>query len=297
MFLIGLIEAQRRIVNKIIMNCWRFSLKDPIILNSINLKEKIIMQPGFEFMWYCKLGKLVIRKGVNCLRTNNKMKLVGGQWLVVVKFHESKLTMMVEEGTTVETVIQRIARWLAIGPEYIEFIGRLFPGNVKVSLTPDMIIIDERNKSNYVKVILNENPVNNIKWKEFEEDNIYMMAIQVGGTTYRINKYLMVKLFKRLLVNKFSDHWPEFYGSDDGICYDDWMIMKDIDCSLMVIWSIIAYKDYKIGIEGTAVLKITLNRNILIKEMLKTLRKNYELGKDVILTDMNSRKYDDNEKL
>jgi hypothetical protein len=42
------------------------------------------------------------------------------------------------------------------------------------------------------------------------------------------------------------------YGSDDGICYDDWM-MKDINCSLMVIWSVISYKDFKIGIEGTVV--------------------------------------------
>jgi hypothetical protein len=112
-----------------------------------------------------------------------------------------------------------------------------------MSLTPDMKVVDERNKINYLKVVLNDNPVNNVSWKEFEEDNIYMMAIQVGGTIYRVNKYLMVKSFKRLLVNSFSDHWPEFYGSDDGICYDDWMIMKDIDCSLLVIWSVVVYMD------------------------------------------------------
>jgi hypothetical protein len=35
--------------------------------------------------------------------------------------------MMVKEGTTVETIIQRIAGWLAIGPEHIELVGRLFP--------------------------------------------------------------------------------------------------------------------------------------------------------------------------
>jgi hypothetical protein len=197
-----------------------------------------------------------IRRGLNCIHVKNEVNLAGREWLVVVKFHESKLSMMVREGTMVETVIQRVARWLAIGPEYIELIGRLFPGSVKMLLTPDIIVVDERNKINYVKVLLKNNPVNNVKWKEFDEDNVYMMAIQVGGTTYRINKYLMVNSFKRLLVNSFSNHWPEFYGSDDGICYDDWMIMKDIDCALMVIWSVIEYKDCKIVVEGTVVLKV-----------------------------------------
>jgi hypothetical protein len=84
---------------------------------------------------------------------------------------------------------------------------------------------------------------------------------------------------------------------DDGIRYDDWMVMKDIDCSLMVIWSVIVYKDYKIGVEGTVVLKVTLNKNPLVKEALKKLRKNYELGSDVVLMDMNSKKYEDNERV
>jgi hypothetical protein len=110
-----------------------------------------------------------------------------------------------------------------------------------------MMIIDEANKINYVKITICDNQVNGVKWKEFAEDDACMMAIQIGGAVYRVNKYLFVKSFKRLLVNKFSDHWPEFYGSDDGICYDDWMLMKDIDCSLMVIWSVVNYKDFKIG--------------------------------------------------
>jgi hypothetical protein len=43
---------------------------------------------------------------------------------------------------------------------------------------------NERNKINYVKVVICENQVNNIKWREFAEDELYMMAIQVGGTVY-----------------------------------------------------------------------------------------------------------------
>jgi hypothetical protein len=34
-----------------------------------------------------------------------------------------------------------------------------------------------------------------------------------------------------------------------------------------------------------------------VKEALKTLRKNYELGSDVVLMDINSKKYDDNERM
>jgi hypothetical protein len=123
------------------------------------------------------------------------------------------------------------------------------------------------------------------------------MAIQVGGTIYRVNKYLIIKSFKRLLVDKFSDHWPEFYGSDDGLYYDDWMLMKDIDCSLMVIWSIINYKDFKVGIEGTVVAKVTLNRNIIVREILKINRKRYELGKDIVLMVINSKKYSEDETI
>jgi hypothetical protein len=83
-----------------------------------------------------------------------------------------------------------------------------------------------------------------------------MMAIQVGGSIYRINKHLVVKSFKRLLVNRFSEHWPEFYVSDDGICYDDWKLMKDIDSSLMVVWSIVNYKTFKVGVVGSVVTMI-----------------------------------------
>jgi hypothetical protein len=137
--------------------------------------------------------------------------------------------------------------------------------------------------------------MNNIVWKEYREDGVYMMAIQIGGTIYRVNKYLVVKSFKRLLVDKFNSHWPEFYGSNDGICYDDWMLMKDIDCSLMVIWSDVTYKDFKIGVAGTMVLNITLERNINVREMLKAIRKNFELSIDLALTDISCRRYGDND--
>jgi hypothetical protein len=140
---------------------------------------------------------------------------------VVVKFWESKLSISVDENTRVEVIIQRTARWLGVDPTFIELSGRMFPGGEKRKLDPEMIIINDTNKINYVKAVISDNLVNNVKWKEFGDDDINMMAIQVGGNIYRINKYLVVKSFKRLLVNKFSDHWPEFYGSDDGICYDD----------------------------------------------------------------------------
>jgi hypothetical protein len=86
-----------------------------------------------------------------------------------------------------------------------------------------------------VKVTVHDNQVNNVKWKDYVDDEVNMMAIQVGDNIYRLNKYLLVKSFKRLLVNKFSHHWPEFYGSNDGICYDDWTLLKDIESSLMVM--------------------------------------------------------------
>jgi hypothetical protein len=45
------------------------------------------------------------RKGVNCFYIKNEMKLAGGEWLVVVKFHESKLSMMIKEGNTSNYVV------------------------------------------------------------------------------------------------------------------------------------------------------------------------------------------------
>jgi hypothetical protein len=40
--------------------------------------------------------------------------------------------------------------------------------------------------------------------KEFDEDDNCMMAIQVGGNIYQLNEYLVVKSFKRLLVNNLA---------------------------------------------------------------------------------------------
>jgi hypothetical protein len=193
-----------------------------------------------------------------------------------------------DEKVRVEVILQRTARWLELDPVFIELSGRLFPGDVKRKLSLEMVILNDTNKINDVKVVIHENQINNVKWKEFAEDEGNMMAIQVGGNIYQVNKYLVVKSFKRLLVNKFSDHWPEFYGSDDSICYDDWRLMKDIDSSLMVIWSVVNYKTFKIGIEGSIVAKVTLNRNINVKVLIKELRRNYGLGKDIICMDIES---------
>jgi hypothetical protein len=208
---------------------WRFKINNPIVQNLKVLEKIIILQTVFEFILKTADMKCVMKIGLNVIRKYEKDKLPGGGWMIVVKFFESKLSMIIEGRTTIETVIQRIARWLAVGPEFIELIGRLFPGDVKRILTPDTIMFDERNKIKCVNVKVRDKPVSNIVWKEYNEDDAYMMSIQIGGTIYRVNKYLVVMSFKRLLVDKFNNHWPEFYGSDDGICYDNWMLMKDID--------------------------------------------------------------------
>jgi hypothetical protein len=106
-------------------------MKNVIVTNLFNFGEKIILQSRFEFILHDKFDKRIIKKDLNFLKTGNRARLAGGEWLIVVKFYESKLSMMVKEDTKIEAVIQRIARWLAIDREFINLYGRLFPDDVK----------------------------------------------------------------------------------------------------------------------------------------------------------------------
>jgi hypothetical protein len=46
----------------------------------------------------------------------------------------------------------------------------------------------------------------------------------------------------------------------------------------MIVWSVVVYKDFKIGVAGAMILNITLERNINIRDMLKAVRKNFEMA-------------------
>jgi hypothetical protein len=50
-----------------------------------------------------------------------------------------------------------------VDPAFIELTDRMFPGDVKRKLSPEMIILDKANKINYVKAVIHDNQVNNIK--------------------------------------------------------------------------------------------------------------------------------------
>jgi hypothetical protein len=93
--------------NEAYLECWRNWFCRVIYNNLVNLGEKIIMHSNFEFVLSGKFGKKIIKKGLNCVLLNEGMKLKGGKWLIVVKFYESKLSMMIDEGSKIETVIQR----------------------------------------------------------------------------------------------------------------------------------------------------------------------------------------------
>jgi hypothetical protein len=73
------------------------------------------------------------------------------------------------------------------------------------------------------------------------------------------------------------------------------MLLKDIDSSLMVVWSVINYKTFKIGIEGTVIAKTTLNQRTLFKELIKELRKVYSLGKDLTWMNIEGKEYGENQ--
>jgi hypothetical protein len=71
--------------------------------------------------------------------------------------------MTVDEGTKVEVIFQRAAKWFGIDPGFIELTDRLFPGDVKRRLSLELIILNDMNKINYVKLTICDNQINNVK--------------------------------------------------------------------------------------------------------------------------------------
>jgi hypothetical protein len=50
---------------------------------------------------------------------------------------------------------------------------------------------------------------------------------------------------------------------------------------------------FKVDIEGSVVAKVTLNRNIIVRELIKELKGNYGLGNDIICMNIEGRRYDE----
>jgi hypothetical protein len=124
-----------------------------------------------------------------------------------------------------------------------------------------------------------------------------MTTIKIGDTMFEMNKYMRMKTFKKLVLrnNDYDNQWPEFYDNDDGKYFEDTRELKDVSRSLMVIWTMISCKTFKIGIEGTIVVKLMMNRKVNFKELIEKLRKIYGLGKDLIFMNTDGKEYDEND--
>jgi hypothetical protein len=109
----------------------------------------------------------------------------------------------------------------------------LIPGGDKIeSINPDVITRDEVNVIIYLKMKVHKFQVNNIQRKFFADDE-YMTTIQINDTRFRMNKYMKVKTFKRLIIrsNDYDKQWPEFYNNDNGIYFEETRELKDVGIS------------------------------------------------------------------
>jgi hypothetical protein len=74
-------------------------------------------------------------------------------------------------------------------------------------------------------------------------------------------------------------------------------VVEVIGNNLMTVWTRVSYKTFKIGVEGTVVARLLMNRNVDFKELVKELRTIFGLGKDLTFMNIERKEYDGNEKV
>jgi hypothetical protein len=136
-----------------------------IIKNILWSEREMILQSNYEFILKSEADEITfIKPGINFIR-KNKSVLKRGWWLVVIKFWKSNLTMHIENGTLMEEIYGRAAKWIDVIPSIISFSGRLYPGGPKIkNIDPNVVARNEVNAVSYLKLEIGDTFITILDW-------------------------------------------------------------------------------------------------------------------------------------
>jgi hypothetical protein len=200
----------------------------------------------------------------------------------------------VKRNATMYEIYGRVGRMIGIDPKFIKLNGKIPPNGTKImSMDPKMKIIDELNRVAVVKVEFSDQMIYDVETIVRTDDNAQMKRFMISGQIYNLYKFPKVKYFKRIIIfnSKIIGQWPDLHDAGNGIPYDDSIELDKISAHLMLIWSLIMNKVFKIWLEGTLRTKIEEIRSCSIGELVKRLRKVYGMAKDCVLTDSDGKEY------
>jgi hypothetical protein len=149
--------------------------------------------------------------------------------------------------------------WIGINPGLIRLSGKLFQNGQKVkNIGPDVPTVNEVNRITVLKMELENQVLFNVKVVNERDDIDQMKKFRVGGQVYHLYKFLRVKTFKRLIAfeNNIIGQWPSIHDAGNGKIFADLAEIDSISSNLMIIWSPIMNKIFKVGLEGSLTAKV-----------------------------------------
>jgi hypothetical protein len=191
-------------------------------------------------------------------------------------------------------IYARIGRWIGIDPSFIKLSGKLYPGGLKVvNINPDTRVINEINRITKVKVELEEQMIHNLKIIVNNDDSSQMKEFMVDNRKFELYKFLKVKTFKRIIIfhSKIVGQWPDLHDTRSGVMFDNAAEIDNISSWLMVVWSPMINKFFKVRLEGSLKARIEEDARWNIGELTKKIRKTFGLAIDCVLTDKNGKEY------
>jgi hypothetical protein len=120
------------------------------------------------------------------------------------------------------------------------------------------------------------------------DDLSQMKRFTIDRQIYEVYKFLKVKTLKRPIIFKsnIKGQWPNLYNAGNGICFDNALELDNISNNLMIIWTPMMDKGFKIGLEGTLKARVEKDITCNFAELSKKTRRKYGLGVDTAITDL-----------
>jgi hypothetical protein len=126
-----------------------------------------------------------------------------------------------------------------------------------------------------------------------------MKGFMVADQRYGVYKFLKVKTFKMIIIfnSKINGQWPDLHDANIGILFDNAAEVDSISSWLMVIWSPMMNKSFKIKLEGSLKVNVDEDTECSIVELTKKIRKVFGLAINCTLKDKNGKEYPQEERV
>jgi hypothetical protein len=181
--------------------------------------------------------RIILKRGINNF-LKNKGSLKGENFLITIRFLNINLVMKIEYGSIMEEVYQRVAEWLNLYLKNINLIEPLCPGGKKIrNLAQDIVVRDDKPLVIYLKVEISKISQNNLNKRVYSNIMNDLKKIEIEGKIYFLNKYLNIRIIKKLIIFKWEviNHWPEFHDTDNGTNYLDNALLKDVAGRILIM--------------------------------------------------------------